>query len=81
MEIIKKQNFLNDLNTSKDLVGSLSNPCSRCGGLVVLTYCVDPNQGGWEFQIPVGRCLQCGDLVDATILKNRELSQIQHSIN
>lgn len=48
-----------------------SDSCSRCGGLMVLSFCVSPDQGTWDFQIPVGRCLQCGDLVDPTILHNR----------
>jgi hypothetical protein len=45
--------------------------CSRCGGLLVRSYCISPDQGAWEFQIPVCRCLQCGDVIDPTILKHR----------
>jgi len=55
--------------------------CSRCEGLLVRSYCVSPDQGSWEFQIPVGRCLQCGDVVDGTILLNRLRAQLHHSIH
>lgn len=58
-----------------------SRNCSRCGGLMVPSFCISPDQGTWDFQIPVGKCLQCGDVVDPTILKNRNLSHLQPSIN
>ena len=51
--------------------------CSRCGGLLVTTFCVSPDQGSSEFQISVWKCLQCGDLFDSTILQNRQRSQQQ----
>lgn len=59
----------------------ISTSCSRCGGMVVLSFCVSPEQGTWDFEIPVGRCLQCGDIVDQTILRNRRLTLHPHSIN
>lgn len=45
--------------------------CTRCGGLLEKTYCVSPDQGTCDFQIPVARCLQCGDVIDPVILKHR----------
>jgi hypothetical protein len=53
--------------------------CSRCGGFLVSSFCISPDQGTSEFQIPVHKCLQCGDLFDATILKNRHL--VHHKSN
>ena len=64
----------------KDLAGKLSSSCSRCGGFLVRSFCISPDQGTSEFQIPVWKCLQCGDVFDATILKNRHLSH-PHSNN
>lgn len=64
----------------KDLARRLSTLCSRCGGFVVRSFCISPDQGTSEFEIPVWKCLQCGDLFDATILKNRHLSR-HHSHN
>jgi hypothetical protein len=60
---------------------SLSTNCSRCGGFLVSTFCISPDQGTSEFQIPVWKCLQCGDVFDDTILKNRLLSQCPHANN
>lgn len=63
-----------------DLGGIRLTTCSRCGGLLVRSFCISPDQGTWEFQIPVWKCLQCGDVFDATILKNRRHSY-SHSHN
>ncbi len=59
----------------------LPSTCSRCGGLLVSTFCVSPDEGSSEFQISVWKCLQCGDLFDATILENRQRSQQQQLIH
>ena len=64
----------------KDLAGRLQSNCSRCGGFLVSSFCISPDQGTSEFQIPVWKCLQCGDVFDATILKNRHHSH-HHSHN
>jgi len=64
----------------KDFVGRLQSNCSRCGGFVVRSFCISPDQGTSEFEIPVWKCLQCGDVFDATILKNRHHSH-HHSHN
>ncbi len=65
----------------RDLAGELSTNCARCGGFLVSSFCISPDQGTWEFQIPVWKCLLCGDVFDATILKNRHLSHHHHSHN
>ena len=45
--------------------------CWRCGGLLVDEHCMDLDIG----QIGTGywarRCIQCGDMIDETILHNR----------
>jgi len=38
--------------------------CSRCGGFMVTEPCYD---------FRVQRCVQCGDLVDPVVLRNRQL--------
>jgi hypothetical protein len=45
--------------------------CSRCGGLMVEERCMDIGEslGGYWFMAM--RCVQCGDLVDEVILRNR----------
>ena len=45
--------------------------CRRCGGLLVNEHCMEMELG------PIGRgywawrCIQCGDMIDETILRNR----------
>ena len=40
-----------------------STRCLRCSGLMVVESCVD---------FPLWRCVQCGELIDPVILRNRE---------
>jgi hypothetical protein len=45
--------------------------CERCGGFLVDERCMDVGEGGsgsWFWGI---RCVQCGDVVDEIILRNR----------
>jgi hypothetical protein len=58
-----------------DLLAHSNSICSRCGGLLVKTFCIAPEEGIADFQIEVMKCLQCGDLFDTTILENRWRSQ------
>ncbi len=50
--------------------------CSRCGGFMIIEQCFDflDSTGHLDFQ--AHRCVQCGDLTDPTILRNR---QLQHA--
>ena len=43
--------------------------CARCGGLMVAEPCVDY----WDDagNATIRRCVQCGDLIDPVILRNR----------
>lgn len=36
--------------------------CSRCSGLLVIEQ---------DFEFPVWRCVQCGEMIDPVILRNR----------
>jgi hypothetical protein len=51
-------------------------PCRRCGGFLVEDHCLvlDTREGRaapWAM-----RCVQCGDMIDETILRNRYASHI-----
>jgi hypothetical protein len=48
-----------------------STGCGRCGGMLVNEQCIDlaGSEGGYRFWAT--RCIQCGDLVDPVILRNR----------
>ena len=45
--------------------------CTRCKGIMVPSISVTDN----ECPVPIFRCLNCGDVIDDIILKNRELMQ------
>jgi len=47
--------------------------CLRCGGLMVAEVWSDLSNSKHELECPGRRCVLCGDIVDAVILKNRLL--------
>jgi hypothetical protein len=49
--------------------------CPRCGGLMVGEYCMDLPNGTGELEFLASRCVQCGEVVDPVILKNRSIQQ------
>lgn len=51
------------------------SPCTRCGGLMVAELWGDFPNSRCELECPGRRCVQCGDIVDAVILRNRLLNQ------
>ena len=53
----------------------LPSICLRCGGLMVNEVCVDLMNSSSELECPTRRCLQCGDILDPVILRNRRLTQ------
>lgn len=49
--------------------------CSRCGGLMVSDFCMDLLNSTGELEFAAKRCVQCGEVVDAVIERNRQLRQ------
>ena len=47
--------------------------CKRCSGYMVHEMCIDLESDSGYSTCWVLRCLQCGDMVDETILRNRSL--------
>lgn len=71
MATLEQQTIITSPGSFDELSTRSKSTCSRCGGLVVKTFCISPGEGIAVFQIEVMKCLQCGDLFDATILENR----------
>lgn len=46
--------------------------CDRCGGLLVTETAIDLRNECYEFEIPIFRCVQCGNVLDVVILENRK---------
>ena len=49
--------------------------CTRCGGLMVSDFCMDLLNSTGELEFAAKRCVQCGEVVDAVIERNRRLRQ------
>jgi len=49
--------------------------CTRCGGLMVQDFCLDVLGNIGEAEFTGKRCVQCGEVVDPVILRNRQLRQ------
>ena len=45
--------------------------CRRCGGMLVDEHCMDIGEEGSGHRFWGMRCIQCGDVIDETILRNR----------
>jgi hypothetical protein len=51
----------------------LQSVCLRCGGLMVKEVSMDLWNSTSELECATRRCVQCGDIVDAIILRNRSV--------
>ena len=49
----------------------LESSCTRCGGLMVDDFCMDVLGNIGEAEFAAKRCVQCGEVVDPVILRNR----------
>lgn len=49
--------------------------CIRCGGLMVTDFCMDVLFCIGETEFAARRCIQCGEIVDPVILRNRGVRQ------
>ena len=45
--------------------------CPRCRGLMVQDFCLDVLGNMGESEFAAKRCVQCGEVVDSVILRNR----------
>lgn len=49
--------------------------CTRCGGLMVNDRYIDLLDDTGQLEFSADRCIQCGEVVDQIILRNRMASQ------
>jgi hypothetical protein len=63
-----------ELGSQSDFTQALSQSnCLRCGGLMVKDVSMDLWNSTSELECATSRCVQCGDIVDPVILRNRSL--------
>jgi hypothetical protein len=53
----------------------LHSTCMRCGGFMVNEVSMDLMGSTGELDCVTRRCVQCGDIVDPVILRNRRIRQ------
>ena len=53
---------------------SIQQSCRRCGGYVTREICTDLDSDSGYSTFWADRCVQCGDVVDEVILRNRSLT-------
>lgn len=52
---------------------SVRQSCRRCGGYMDREMCIDLESDSGESTFWALRCVQCGDIIDEVILRNRSL--------
>lgn len=62
---VSRKEFIGDEKFPKSI------PCSRCRGLMVLEQSFDSLFGAGPENVPLRRCVQCGEVIDPVILQNR----------
>ncbi len=73
---LERTNANKERNISASSINELPNHvCARCGGLLVSHFCMDLQNSVPELDITARRCVQCGDVVDPVILRNRRLKR------
>ncbi len=55
--------------------------CTRCGGLLVNDLSIDLWSCASELGYGARRCVQCGDVIDAVILRNRRIQLVSSSLS
>ena len=53
--------------------GRYEAACTRCGGLMVNDLCLDLLNSTGELEFAAKRCVQCGEVIDPLIERNRRL--------
>jgi hypothetical protein len=53
----------------------LQSTCVRCGGLMVNEISMDLMNSTSELECATKRCVQCGEILDPVILRNRSIRQ------
>jgi len=54
--------------------------CARCGGLMVNDFCMDVLNSTGELDFAARRCVQCGEVVDPVIERNRRIRQESRTV-
>jgi hypothetical protein len=70
-EKTRAEQFVNHTGTSAN---KHESTCTRCGGFMVNDSYLDLLNNVGESKVSTNRCVQCGEVVDPVILRNRAVS-------
>lgn len=76
MATMEQQAKSGQIQSQPALSSALSrSTCMRCGGFMVNEVSIDLMNSSSELECPTKRCVQCGDILDPVILRNRRIRQ------
>lgn len=70
--LLEKDHRPEGLTVSRGYINTITR-CARCHGLMVIEQCFDLTGDADHLDCLARRCLQCGDIIDPVILRNRRL--------
>ena len=70
----KHKTGMREIQSPSDISSALLQPtCARCGGFMVNEVAMDLMSSTGELDCATRRCVQCGDILDPVILRNRRI--------
>lgn len=76
MALADQSERINAIHSQSALSSALLRSiCLRCGGLMVNEVSLELMNGSSEPECATKRCVQCGDILDPVILRNRHIRQ------
>jgi len=72
----KLKAIIREIKSPSEFCPALLQPsCLRCGGFMVNEVPMDSRNNTSELECGTRRCVQCGDILDPVILRNRRIRQ------
>jgi RNase P subunit RPR2 len=72
----EQQGKVSQIKSQSDLSSALRHSsCLRCGGFMVKEVSADMLNSAGQLECVTTRCVQCGDILDPVILRNRNFRQ------
>lgn len=74
---------INSAHLQRQTVTSAAYPasaCTRCGGFMVNDFCMAVLNSTGDLEVVAKRCVQCGEVVDPVIERNRRVRQEAEAI-
>ena len=81
MAMANQKTRIGEMQCQSALSSALLQPtCLRCGGFMVNEVSMDLMSSTGELDCVTRRCVQCGDILDPVILRNRRIRQVSLTV-